>query len=184
MEQNSYNIALEIVGVLLRGPNHPRGVARLLGVNHMSISRGIRNLMELNVLDYREEGRNKVYLLKGTAETRSYTIMAESYRLVKALERYPELRKIAESIQADKRIALAAIFGSYAKGLAKKGSDIDVYIETSDIQVKKDVQKLDSRMSVKTGLYDKQNMLIREIEKSHIIIKGVEEFYGKSGILG
>ncbi|MCX6814715.1 MAG: nucleotidyltransferase domain-containing protein [Candidatus Aenigmarchaeota archaeon] len=184
MEQNSYNIALEIAGVLLKGPNHSRCVARTLVTNHMSVSRKMREMLEANVLDYREEGRNKVFFLKNTAEARSCAVMAESYMLVKALKKHPELRKIVESIQADKRIMLAVIFGSYAKGNVKKGSDIDLYIETRDAGIKRDVEKLDSRLSVKTGLYDKESMLIREIEKSHIIIKGIEEFYGKAGIFG
>lgn len=169
---------------LLKGANHTRGVARLLGVNHMSVSRGIGALLEANVLDYREEGRNKVFFLKNTAEARNYAFMAESCRLIKALERYPELRKVVEGVQADARIRMALVFGSYAKGTAKRGSDIDLYIETRDAGVKRDAERLDSRLSVKIGPYDRKSMLIREIEKSHVIIKGIEDFYGKTGILG
>jgi hypothetical protein len=40
---------------------------------------------------------------------------------------------------------------------------------------------LNSRMSVKIGEYDRSNPLIKEIEKKHVIIKGVEPFYEKIG---
>ena len=184
MEHKSYNTVLEIIWILLKGPGHVRGMARALGINHMSVSRGIKTLIEQNVLDYREDGRNKVFFLKKTSEARSFAIMAESYRLVRALEKYPELRKIAESMQADGRIGIAMIFGSYAKGLAKKGSDIDLYVETQDAKLKRDIAGLDPRLSVKAGSFDREGMLAKEIMKNHIIVKGIEEFYGKAGILG
>ena len=39
---------------------------------------------------------------------------------------------------------------------------------------------LDARVSVKLGKYDSNNILIKEIEKNHVIIKGVEEYYQKN----
>ena len=39
---------------------------------------------------------------------------------------------------------------------------------------------LDSKLSIKIGKYDKNNNLIKEIEKNHVIIKGVDEYYEKN----
>jgi len=79
---------------------------------------------------------------------------------------------------------LAIIFGSYAKGLAHKDSDIDVYIETTNLQLKKDIEQLNTKLSVKIGKYNSTNILIQEIEKNHVIIKGVEQYYEKNKFFG
>ena len=71
------------------------------------------------------------------------------------------------------------LFCSYAKGLAKKDSDIDIYIETKNRNVKKSIEDIHSKISVKIGIFDIKSLLIKEIIKDHIIIKGIEVFYEK-----
>lgn len=178
MEQKDYK--LEIVNELLKSKNHARGIAKKLNTNHMIISRKLKELEKENIVDYKEEGRNKAYFLKKTIEARNHVISAENYKLNNIIKEAPSLRNIFERIQKDKRIKLAILFGSYAKGLAKQDSDVDIYIEATDKKIKDDVRLIDSRLSVKIGAYDKENMLIREIEKNHVIIKGVEEYYEKN----
>ena len=73
------------------------------------------------------------------------------------------------------------MFGSYAKGIAKQDSDIDVYMDIMKNKLKQDIEKIDSRLSVKIGNYEKSNLLIKEIDKNHILIKGIEEYYEKNG---
>ena len=106
--------------------------------------------------------------------------MAENYKLIHALNKYPTLRGIIEKIRKEKRVRLAILFGSYAKNLATKDSDIDIYIETEDRDLRKELMLTDSRLSIKIGKYDKQNPLIREIEINHVVIKGEEKFYEKN----
>lgn len=175
---------LEIVGALLQESVHIRGIAKKLGTNHMLVARKIRELAKENAVDFTWAGKNKSYFLKKTAEARAYALMSESYKLMRALSRYPVLRGVVEKIQKDKRIHMAVLFGSYAKGLAAKDSDIDIYMETKNRSMKKELQLLDSKLSVKIGKYDRESPLIREIEKSHVIIKGIEEFYEKNRFFG
>ena len=127
MEQNDYK--LEIVGELLKNENHIRGIARKLNTNHMNIVRKIKELTTENVIDYKEEGKNKTYFLKRTAEAKNYVFSAEIYKLNKLLKKYPGLRGVVEKIQKDRRIKLAILFGSYAKEIAKSDSDVDIYIK-------------------------------------------------------
>ena len=75
---------------------------------------------------------------------------------------------------------LIIIFGSYSKGIETDKSDIDVYIETASNKIKDQAAKISKKFSVKTGKYAKENLLIKEIEKSHIMVKGVEIFYEKN----
>ena len=178
MEQKSYE--LQIINVLLNGKNHLRGIATILDINHMLVSRKLKDLAESNVVDFIWNGKNKSYFLKKTSEARTYVFMAENYKLVQMLVKNPGLRNIIEKLQKDERLNIVILFGSYAKGVETKSSDIDLYIETKEKSLRKELQLLDSRLSIKIGKYDKQNLLIKEIEKNHVIIRGVERFYDKN----
>ncbi len=174
---------LEIVDELLRNENHIRGLAKKLNTNHMIILRKIKELEKENVADYKKEGKNKRYFLKKTIEAKNYVFTAENYKLNQILVKYPNLREIIEKLQKDNRIKLAILFGSYAKGIAKEESDIDIFIETLNTKIKKELSLIDTRLSIKMGKYNKSNLLIKEIEKNHIIIKGIELYYQKNNVL-
>lgn len=180
MEQKDYK--LEIVNELLRGNNHIRGLAKKINVNHMSILRKIKKLEYENVVDFKVEGKNKTYFLKKTVEAKNYVFILENYKLNRILNKYPVLRSITERVRRDNRIKLAVLFGSYAKGIAKLDSDIDIYIDTRDNNLKRELSLLDTRLSIKIGKYDKSSLLIKEIEKNHVIIKGIELYYEKNKI--
>jgi len=180
MEHRDYK--LEIINELIGKKKHVRELAKRLETNHTTILRKLKELSKENVLDFNEEGRNKVYFLKKTSEAKTHVFMSEQYKLAKILKDYPNLRGIFGKIQENKKIKLAILFGSYAKKLAKKESDIDIYIETADIKLKNELEKTNSKLNIKIGKYNKDNLLIKEIEKSHIIIKGVEIFYEKCKI--
>lgn len=177
MEQKDYK--LEIVNMLLQSNNYVRGLAKKLGTNHMIISRKMKELFEMNIVDYKQEGKNKVYFIKKNPEAKAFIFMTENYKLSQILKKYFSLRKIIEKIQNNKKIKLAVLFGSYAKNIAKKNSDIDIYIETMDRKLKRDLEILDSKLNIKIGRHDRKSLLIKEIEKNHVIIKGVERYYDK-----
>ena len=177
MEQNSYN--MEIVKLLSRDEAHLRKIAKELEVNHMTINRKLQELKNANVVDCKIQGKNKIYFLKQSLEANIYRIMAEESSLIKIVKTFPKLRGVIEKIRKDERIGLAIIFGSYAKGTASKNSDVDIFIESKNRQIKEDLKKIDSKISIKLGTYDKENNLIKEIEKNHVIIKGAEQYYGK-----
>jgi len=177
MEQN---LSFEIVEALLRGENHARALAKKLKSNHMTIARKLKELVDKNVLDFRTEGRNKIYFLKKSVEARSCAIMAEHHKINKTLMRYPELRNIVEKVEKNPEIRFAVLFGSYAKGTAGKESDIDLFIETKNRRLKYELELLNSKLSVKIGDYNRSSPLIKEIEKDHVILKGAELYYEKN----
>jgi predicted nucleotidyltransferase len=178
MEQKDYN--LEIVLTLLQEKEHIRGIAKKLGTNHMLIVRKMRELSNANIVDFVQEGKNKTYFLKKTAEARSCVLMAENYKVLQTLEKYPSLRAIIEKLQRDERIRLALLFGSYAKNTANKRSDIDIFIETNDKALRNELVMVDSKLSLKIGNYERESAVIKEIERSHVVIKGAEELYAKN----
>lgn len=177
VEQNLTN---EIVALLVHNDLHARGIAVKLDTNHMTVARVLRGLMGENVVDYRAEGKNKVYFLKKSIEGRNAAMIAEIYKQSRIISRYPVLRGVFASVTKLAGVRLALLFGSYAKALATTTSDIDIYIETPDTDVKKQLEQRHTSLSVKIGTFDPSSPLIREIIKDHIIIRGVEEYFDKT----
>ena len=178
MSQNNYNI--KIVEALLKSENHIRGLAKLLNTNQTTIARKVQELYKNNIVDFKQEGRNKVVFLKKSLEAKQFAYSVETNKLLELLKKYPNLRRIIEAVKKKEKISLAILFGSYAKGTAKKESDVDIYIDTTDKKIKEEVELIDSKISVKIGSYNKESLLIKEIEKNHVIIKGVETYYEKN----
>lgn len=184
MFQNKNNLDLAIILTLLRGESHLRGVARQLKESPSTILRKLEVLREKNVLDYKKEGRNKVFFIKKNLQAKNYVFNAERYKLMRLLDEYPELGIIIEDVLKKNKDRLIVLFGSYAKFTAKKDSDIDVYVETRDKTAKADIEMIHSRLNVKIGDFDPDSELIKEIIKDHIILRGVEEFYEKTRFFG
>ncbi|MDO9537325.1 MAG: nucleotidyltransferase domain-containing protein [Thermoplasmata archaeon] len=179
MVQNQDNISLEIMLVLLKGRMHVRKIAQELGVPHSTVYRRVNEMVMENVLDFKMEGKNKVIFIKKGFQAKNYLFNAERYKFIKLLQTYPKLNIILEEMLAKTDAAMVILFGSHAKFIAKKDSDIDVYVETSDMQVKSKMELVNSKVQVKIGEFETESLLIKEIIKNHVIIKGVERYYEK-----
>jgi predicted nucleotidyltransferase len=179
MVQKRDSLEMDIVGLLLRGDNHVRGIAKKLNESHSTVLRKLNSLKNENVIDSRREGKNKIFFLKDNLVSKTYIQQAELYKLAKLLRYNPELSIIFEEILKKTEEKLIVLFGSYAKGLAKKGSDIDIYIETKSRGIKKNVEDVHSKINVKIGTFDIKSPLIKEIIKDHVILRGIEVFYDK-----
>ncbi len=179
MVQKRDNLELGIVELLLRKAHHLRGIAQELGESHSTISRRLDVLKREGVIDSRTEGRNKIFFLKENASAKTYIAQAELHKKAKLLRAYPELGVIFEEILKKTDAPLVILFGSYAKGLAKKESDIDIYVETTSRSVKKAIEEIHSKINVKIGPFDTSSPLIKEIIKNHVIVRGVEVFHEK-----
>ena len=177
------NLSNEIVRSLMRDDLHVRALAQHLNTNHTSVINHLRDLVGLNVLDFRSVGRNKVYFIKNSIEAIEYVKLVEHHVLIDTLRQYPELRQIVKRIQDEGDVPLAALFGSYAKGTATCDSDIDLYVETEDRNVRKRLRRLHGRLSIKIGKFDARSELMQEIIRYHVLIKGVERFHEKTKIL-
>lgn len=173
MSQIYYNIVQE----LMKRDNHIRALAKVLGTNQTTIARKVQELEEKNILDFRMEGKNKVYSIRNNIETDEYKKIIEHDKLLSILSEHPRLRQIVEQIKAKGEIRLAILFGSYAKGNMDKESDIDIYIETQDSRIRNNLELLDSKLSIKIGTFDKEATLAKEIVRNHVILKGVDRYY-------
>ena len=110
---------------LLKGKSHIREIARKLKTNQTSVKRRLDELYKQNIVDYRIEGKNYVYFIKKSLEARSFVIISESYSFILFLKKYLYLKGMIKKITEKENIDMAIIFGSYAKSIANKSSDID-----------------------------------------------------------
>jgi len=75
MAQKDY--IMEIIRELRKGNNHIRGLAKRLKTNQTTIARKIKELRSFKVVDFKQEGKNKVYALKRTVEAKEYVYLSE-----------------------------------------------------------------------------------------------------------
>ena len=179
MVQKWNNNELEIILQLLKSSKHIRAIAKEINEPHVTILRRLNELVNKNVLDFRREGKNKIFFLRDNIITKSYIYRAEHYKLEKLVNKSPEMMIIIEEILKKTKAELILLFGSYAKFKAKKDSDIDVYIETGNRKVKKAISEINSNLSIKIGPFNLKSLLIKEMIDNHVIIRGVERFYSK-----
>jgi len=179
MTQIKINYSYEVLLSLLKKEMHGRELAKELKTSLTRVQSILTELRNINVLDYKIEGKNHVYFIKKNLISRSFILNAENYKLSKVLIKHPELEPIFNDIIKKSKCSLIVLFGSYAKGIPKKDSDIDIYIETTSQKIKQEVQKIYDLISVKIGNFNPDDLLVKEIIKNHVIIKGGEEYYEK-----
>lgn len=172
---------MEIILSLLNGEGHGRALAKQLKTSLTRIQSILTELRKNNVVDYKEVGRNHLYFIKKNLVAKSFVLNAEEYKLVKIISKYNFLEPLFLDVIEKSKAKLIILFGSYAKELAHKNSDVDIYIDTTDEKIKKDIEKINDLINVKIGKFDKEEILIKEIIKNHVIIKGQEEYYEKIG---
>ncbi len=179
MTQIKINYSYEVLLSLLKKEMHGRELAKELKTSLTRVQSILTELRNINVLDYKVEGKNHVYFIKKNLISKSFILNAENYKLSKLLIKHLELEPIFNDIIKKSGCSLIILFGSYAKGIPKKSSDIDVYIETTSRKIKQNVEKIYYLISVKIGAFNPDDLLVKEIIKNHVIIKGGEEYYEK-----
>ena len=167
---------LEIMEVLRKEPSHVREIAHYLQMIPSTVLRTLSILKGENVVDFNRRGKNTVYFLKDTLEAKSYLLLSEQYKLLKTLSQ-PALRRIIKECKDMAKEDLIILFGSHAKETATKSSDIDLYVETTDKDLKKKMEMISSQLSIKIGRFDKNSPLAKEIIKDHVIMQNAERFY-------
>ncbi|MBU0471275.1 MAG: nucleotidyltransferase domain-containing protein [Nanoarchaeota archaeon] len=166
----------EIIELLRKEQSHIRQIGADLGLIPSTVMRIMKQLEEENIVDFKQQGKNKTYFLKETPEAKTYLFITEQHKLLKTIQQ-PKLRRIIKELQNKTKGELIVLFGSQAKGTATKNSDIDIYIETTDKKLREKTRLISEKLSVKIGKLDKENLLTKEIIKKHIIIQNIERFY-------
>ncbi|MBU0456853.1 MAG: nucleotidyltransferase domain-containing protein [Nanoarchaeota archaeon] len=109
---------------------HASEVSRILKLPQRTVARKLEILQKSNLLNYRRDGRNKYFFLDlKQSLTFSLLELLECYKELDFSLKNPQVSLLLEELAANYSIIL---FGSYAKGRAKKDSDIDLVIFSNE----------------------------------------------------
>lgn len=179
MNEIKVNYSYEVLLLLLKKEFHGRELAKVLNSSLTRIQSILNELRNYNVLDYKEEGKNHIYFIKKNLVAKTFVLNAENYKLAKLLKKYPLLEQLFKEIEEKHPHKMLILFGSYAKFIPKEDSDIDIYVDTADKKTKGDISKISDQLSVQIREFNKEDLLVKEIIKNHVIIQGGESFYEK-----
>jgi len=181
MTQIKINYESEVLLSLLKKEMHGRELAKELKTSLTRVQAILNELRQANVADYKTEGRNHVYFIKKNIVAKIYALNAENYKLAKLLRKYAFLEPLLKDITEKYPDKMIVLFGSYAKFIPKDDSDIDIYVDTTDKKIKETINNIHDKISAKIGEFSKEDLLIQEIIKNHVIVIGGEIFYEKLG---
>jgi len=167
---------LELLKLLQTESKHLRKLSVESNIPSSTVMRVLDNLIKENILDFRIEGKNKIFFIKDSFEGNISKIELEYYKLREILQN-SILQRIYKEIKPLLIDELVILFGSYAKKLESKESDIDIYIEKNNKELKKKIELISSKISIKSGFFDKNSFLGKEIIKNHIILNNPEKYY-------
>ncbi|MBT3814777.1 hypothetical protein HOE37_03750 [Candidatus Woesearchaeota archaeon] len=158
---------------------HASELARLIKQPQRTVARKLEDLKKLNMLDYTRAGRNKYFFLD---LNKSYPLiqMVECYKEINFLYHHSKIAFLLRELSADYPLIL---FGSYAKGLAKDHSDVDlIMIGRKSKKITEILKRYPFEVNIfyftLTGfkkLVNKKEHLGVEIVKDHIIFGDKEE---------
>ncbi len=125
-----------------------REIASVLNVSHMSINRIMKELANINFVNYVAIG--KAHLWKVNRKSYAFKVLSQ---LIKDLSNInlplEDLKKTILENVAGSNIKKVVLFGSVAKGLERENSDIDVFILVKNMKVKKEIEPFVEELSNK-----------------------------------
>jgi predicted nucleotidyltransferase len=122
-----------------------REIASVLNVSHMSINRIMKELANINFVNYVTIG--KAHLWKVNRKSYAFKVL---FQLIKEISNIngplEDLKKTILENVAGSNIKKVVLFGSVAKGLERENSDIDVFILVKNMKMKKEVETVIERL--------------------------------------
>ncbi len=163
-----------------------REVEKLLDVSSRTALVTLAKLEKKGILESQTKGKTKIYAIRKSTLSRECLLLTEQYKKIQFLEENHLIKEVLE--KADECMqGIVLIFGSYAKGIQKDDSDLDMFIVGKFDEAKvKDVGKtygidIDIK-SYPMKIFSKEihdDVLLKEIVGNHILIKDAEGFVRK-----
>jgi uncharacterized protein len=178
--------SLQVITLFTKGFNREyyiREVQRLVKISPRTSQLILEDLESKGILESKLRGKIKTYKLQFNETTKRYLILIEQYKILSYLKNNNFIKEIIEKISPHIN-GIGLIFGSYAKGIEKKGSDLDIFIagEYNKDEIKKISKTYGLDISIKCypiKTFEKninQDFLLKEILKNHIIFSNTELF--------
>ena len=148
-------------------------------LNQKTTSSFLKDLEKKKILKSKTEGKNKLYSLNldNKEVVKNFIIAVEHLRIINFYNKNILIKEIVGKIHSQIK-GIAIIFGSYAKGVQKKDSDLDLFIIGKCNE--KEIDKLSKMYGLEINLkiYPKleKDILTTEVIKDHLVIKNTEQF--------
>ncbi len=160
-----------------------REVEKLLNVSSRTALVTLAKLEKRGILESKVRGKIKVYAIKKSFLSREFFLLTEQYKRIMFLEKYHLVKEVLE--KADEHMqGIVLVFGSYAKGIPKDDSDLDLFIigTFDEKKIKKVGHTYGLEINIKSyplNIFEKEihdDILLKEIIEHHIIINDAEGF--------
>jgi len=116
-----------------------REIASILKVSHMSVNRTMRDLAELNFVDFVTIG--KAHLWRVNRKSYAFRVLSELIKGVSGITKpLEDLKKVLLRNLSETLIKRVVLFGSIAEGSERINSDIDVLVLVKDKQSKEKLE--------------------------------------------
>lgn len=159
-------------------------IAKKMLLNQKSVSNILNKLEDEGLLKSKTMGKNKEFSINfdNFEAVKNFIVAAEHLQTTMFLKKNPIVKEVLTKAAFS---GIILVFGSYAKGMQKKDSDLDLFIigSYSRSEVSKISELYNLEVSVKncpakalSTALKKKDILLSEIIKNHVIISGAEEF--------
>lgn len=123
-----------------------REIASILKVSHMSVNRTMRDLAELNFVNFVTIG--KAHLWRVNRKSYAFRVLSELIKGVSGIKKpLEDLKKIVLRNLSETLIKRVVLFGSIAEGSERINSDIDVLVLVKDKQSKEKLEPQIEKLS-------------------------------------
>jgi DNA-binding transcriptional ArsR family regulator len=156
-----------------------RQISRKLKMNQKTVSNILAKLEKEDIIKFSQEGKNKYYFLnKFNLHLKEVLKLIEIQNKIEFVEKNSKLKDLFDKLEQRTK-GMLIIFGSYANYSNSKNSDLDIFI-IGKISDKSDLEELYGiKINIivsEEGKFNKQENIIQEVIKNHVVLKGVEQF--------
>jgi len=163
-----------------------REVKTLLKISPRTAQLILEDLEDKGIIESKIRGKIKTYKIKLSEFTKKYLVFVEQYKTIAFLENNLMIKEIIEKITPYIK-GIGIIFGSYAKRIEKKESDLDIFVagNYNNEEIKRVSKNLGIDINVKCypiNTFEKginKDILLKEILKNHLVFVNTEQFIQK-----
>ena len=149
---------------------HVREISRVTGMNRQTTSETLKRMEVERILDSEISGRNKLYFInRNSQKAKIIAANAENMKKMDICSKKREISRLVEYLDGTHAILL---FGSYAKGIERESSDIDIMLIGGGERSFKDFES-ETRTEVQTFEMSEKEFVDKLMKKDHLVIEAV-----------
>ena len=177
---------LKILSLFTKGYDkeyYIREVEKLLEVSSRTALVTLAKLEKKGILESKTKGKIKAYSIRKSTLSREFLLLTEQYKKIQFMDKNQLVKEVLEKAD-DYLQGIVIVFGSYAKGIQKDDSDLDLFIVGTfdEKKIKETGDKYGLDINIKSypmRFFEKEihdDILLKEIVENHVIIKDAEGF--------